>query len=118
LNILVSLALFRVMGHVGVAFASTLAAIVQSYLLLRGTIRRGLYRPGRAFAVFLAKVVLATATMVAVLVLVSPSSAGWLHLSGHDRIFWMAGVCALGGFTYFAVLLLAGFRPRDLRYHV
>jgi hypothetical protein len=30
----------------------------------------------------------------------------------------MAGVCALGGFTYFAVLLLAGFRPRDLRYHV
>jgi peptidoglycan biosynthesis protein MviN/MurJ (putative lipid II flippase) len=56
--------------------------------------------------------------MVAVLVLVSPTSTGWLHLSGHERIFWMAGVCALGGFTYFVVLLLAGFRPRDLRYHV
>ncbi len=118
LNILLSLALFRVMGHVGVAFATATAAIVQSYLLLRGTIRRGLYRPGRAFAVFLAKVVLATAAMVAVLLLVSPTSAGWLHLSAQERMFWMAGVCALGGFTYFAVLLLAGFRPRDLRYHV
>ena len=52
------------MGHVGVAFATTTAAIVQSYLLLRGTIRRGLYRPGRAFAVFVVKVVLATAAMV------------------------------------------------------
>jgi len=118
LNIVLSLALFRVMGHVGVAFATTTAAIVQSYLLLRGTIRRGLYRPGKAFAVFCAKVLAATATMVVVLRLVSPSSTAWLHLTVHDRVLWIAALCALGGFAYFAVLALAGFRPRDLRYHV
>ncbi len=67
LNIVLSLALFRVMGHVGVAFATTTAAIVQAYLLLRGTIRRGLYRPGRAFAIFCLKISAATAAMVALL---------------------------------------------------
>jgi hypothetical protein len=30
----------------------------------------------------------------------------------------MAVLCALGGVVYFVVLLLAGFRLRDLRYHV
>jgi len=118
LNIALSLALFRFMGHVGVALATTTSAIVQAYLLLRGTIRRGLYRPGRAFALFVAKVVLATAVMVVALLAVSPSPASWLTLHVYERVLWMAGVCALGGFTYFAMLLLAGIRPRDLRYHV
>jgi putative peptidoglycan lipid II flippase len=118
LNIALSLALFRFMGHVGVALATTTSAIVQAYLLLRGTIRRGLYRPGRAFALFVAKVVLATAVMVVVLLAVSPSPASWLTLHVYERVLWMAGVCALGGFAYFAMLLLAGIRPRDLRYHV
>ncbi len=118
LNIVVSLALFRVMGHVGVALATTIAAIVQSYLLLRGTIRRGLYRPGRAFAVFAGKVMAATVAMVVVLNLASPPDASWLHLSLYHRTLWMAALCALGGGVYFAVMLLAGFRLRDLRYHV
>jgi putative peptidoglycan lipid II flippase len=118
LNVMLSLSLFRVMGHVGVAFATTIAAVVQSYLLLRGTIRRGLYRPGREFAVFLAKVAAATVTMIILLVAVSPSQDGWLHLRVHDRVIWMTGLCALGGAGYFVVLLIAGMRPRDLRYHV
>lgn len=118
LNIVISLALFRVMGHVGVAFATTTAAIVQSYLLLRGTIRRGLYRPGRPFAVFVGKVVVATAAMIVMLNLASPPDADWLHLSLFHRSLWMAGLCAIGGGVYFVVMMLAGFRLRDLRYHV
>jgi len=86
--------------------------------LLRGTIRRGLYRPGRAFALFVMKVVSATVVMILVLVAVSPSPASWLTLHVHERVVWMSGVCALGGLAYFAMLLLAGIRPRDLRYHV
>jgi putative peptidoglycan lipid II flippase len=118
LNIVLSLALFRVMGHVGVAFATTSAAIVQAYLLLRGTIRRGLYRPGAEFAVFVAKIVVATAMMCVVLLALSPAPQTWLQLHLHDRIVWMAGVCALGGAAYFAMLLIFGIRPRVLRYHV
>jgi putative peptidoglycan lipid II flippase len=118
LNILLSLALFRVMGHVGVAFATTTAAIVQSYLLLRGTIRRGLYKPGREFAIFVAKVILATAIMVLILLGASPPAEDWIRLPVHDRVLWMTGLCALGGAGYFGVLLLMRLRPRDLRYHV
>ncbi len=118
LNIVISLALFRVMGHVGVAFATATSAIVQSYLLLRGTIRRGLYRPGRAFALFVGKVVAATAAMVVVVILTSPPDADWMRLSLLHRSMWMAGLCVLGGGVYFGVMMLTGFRLRDLRYHV
>jgi putative peptidoglycan lipid II flippase len=118
LNIVLSLASFRVAGHVGVAFATTTAAIVQSYLLLRGTIRRGLYRPGREFAIFFIKVVVATSAMVVLLVALSPPPEDWLRLQVHQRVLWMAGLCCLGGLGYFVVLLIAGLRPRDLRYHV
>jgi peptidoglycan biosynthesis protein MviN/MurJ (putative lipid II flippase) len=41
----------------------------------------------------------------------------WMHLHLRSRL-WMAGLCTLGGAVYFVVLLLAGFRLRDLRYHV
>ena len=115
---MLSLALFRVMGHVGVAFATAIAAIVQSYLLLRGTISRGLYRPGREFGVFFVKVLAATTVMVAVLVGLSPESAHWLHVPTRERALWLLGLSAIGGLVYFLVLLIAGLRPRELRYHV
>jgi putative peptidoglycan lipid II flippase len=118
LNILLSLALFRAMGHVGVAFATTTAATVQAYLLVRGTVRRGLYRPGRAFALFVVKVAVATTAMVLLLLVTSPSAQTWLQLPMHQRVLWMMGLCGLGGAAYFVILFAAGVRPRDLRYHV
>jgi putative peptidoglycan lipid II flippase len=118
LNIVVSLALFRVMGHVGVAFATAISAIVQSYLLLRGTIRRGLYRPGREFGVFFIKVLAATSVMVVVLLGLNPESAHWLHAPVRDRALWLLGLASIGAIVYFLVLLIAGLRPRELRYHV
>ncbi len=117
-NIVLSLALFRVMGHVGVAFATTTAAILQAYLLLRGSIRRGLYRPDRAFGVFLVKVFAATAVMVVGVLALAPADGAWLHMPIHDRVSWMAALCALGGALYFVMLLIFGLRPADLRYHV
>jgi putative peptidoglycan lipid II flippase len=118
LNIVLSLALFKVAGHVGVAFATTTASIVQSYLLLRGTIRRGLYRPGLDFAKFLAKVVGASALMIVLLVGMAPTSSEWLRMTVRERIVEMAMLCSAGGFLYFVVLWVAGMRPRDMRYHV
>jgi putative peptidoglycan lipid II flippase len=118
LNIVLSLALFRVAGHVGVAFATAIAATVQSYLLLRGTIRRGLYRPGREFAVFFAKVAAATTVMVVLLVYLSPAPTHWLHVPIRERALWLIGLSTLGALVYFLVLLIAGLRPKELRYHV
>jgi putative peptidoglycan lipid II flippase len=118
LNVLLSLALFKVAGHVGVAFATTTASIVQSYLLLRGTIRRGLYRPGWDFAKFLVKVIVATAVMIGLLIAIDPTSDEWLRMTVRARIVEMTVLCSVGGVVYFVVLSLGGMRPRDLRYHV
>jgi peptidoglycan biosynthesis protein MviN/MurJ (putative lipid II flippase) len=56
--------------------------------------------------------------MVALLYVALPAPATWLHAGVYNRAMWIAGLCALGGAGYFAMLLLMGFRPRDLRYHV
>jgi putative peptidoglycan lipid II flippase len=115
-NIVLSLALFRWMGHVGVALATTSAAIVQSYLLLRGVIATGVYRPGRALGVSVLRVLCASAAMVALLKGLAPADLQWLAAPIGQRAVWLAGLSLLGLASYALVLWLSGVRPRDLRH--
>ena len=41
INILVSLSLFKLIGHVGIALATSIAAFAQALLLFRGLVGRG-----------------------------------------------------------------------------
>jgi putative peptidoglycan lipid II flippase len=117
-NIALSLASFRWMGHVGVAFATTSAAIVQSYLLLRGVLATGVYRPSRELAVAIVRVLLATAVMVALLKGLAPSDPHWLAAPIRLRAIWLTGLSLAGLASYALMLWLAGVRPRDLRHRV
>jgi putative peptidoglycan lipid II flippase len=117
-NLLLNLALFRVMGHVGLALATSTAAVVQSWLLLRGLIRRGHYQPDAAFLWFLGKIALAAAVMVVPLIYVPPAEQSWLAMSSLMRAAWLGGICLAGGGLYFIVLILLGVRPAQMRYRV
>ena len=50
-NIALNLALFRYMGHAGLAFATATAALVNAYLLLRALHVAGVYSGDRAVAI-------------------------------------------------------------------
>ncbi len=117
-NIVLNLALFQVLGHVGLALATTTAAVVQSWLLMRGIIRGGQFVPDPAFYRYLAKVTLAAAAMALLLIYVCPPDQAWLIMPSLLRVMWLAGICGGGALLFFVVMFLLGMRPAHLRYHV
>jgi putative peptidoglycan lipid II flippase len=117
-NLVVSLSVFTFFGHVGLALATSTAAIVQSYLLVRGLVRRGVYRPEPGFGAFLMKVAVAIVAMVVVLLWLAAPDRDWLHFSSLRRVLELAALCGAGFVVYVAALLLLGLRPNVLRHRV
>ncbi len=115
-NIALGLATFWWLGHVGLALATSMAAIVNAGLLIRGLIVGGDYRPGRPLARAMAVAATGTAIMVAALWLLVPGPDYWLAAGLGERIGTLA-LAVLGGLAvYTAAVYAAGVRPRDLRH--
>ena len=103
------------LGHTGLALATSLAAVLNAILLLRGLLRAGVYRPQRQWLRFAASLLVANAAMAALLLLVNFELEYWLALAFWTRMAMMLALCAAGGLVYCATLFLCGMRPRDLR---
>jgi putative peptidoglycan lipid II flippase len=113
-NVVLNLALFRVMGHVGLALATSTAACVNAFLLWRGLYRAGRCRPSRQSALMLARCVLATSIMVGVLIWLTPADAAWLSASVIERAGWLLVSVGAGGIIYLATIWLTGGRISQL----
>lgn len=113
-NVALNLALFRVMGHVGLALATATAAWVNALLLGRGLMRANRYRPTRLAALTMLRGVIATAAMVIAVVLLLPEPAQWLHVSSLDRAWWLTLAVVGGALVYGAVFFACGARPSHL----
>lgn len=96
---------FRI-GHMGLAMATTCAAVLNAWLLYSGLAAKGIYRVDRTLLEDLARIVCATLLMSAVLVL----AGAWLEDLAMRGPLWrglrLGGVCLAGVASYFAVLLL------------
>lgn len=117
-NVAASVALFTFMGHVGIALATSLAALVNIWLLLGGLVRSGLFRPGPRFARSMAAAVGASAVMVAGLHYLARDAAFWLSAPLVELAGELAVVVLGGGLLYLAAAFAAGARPGDLRLRV
>jgi putative peptidoglycan lipid II flippase len=117
-NVVLNLALFRIIGHVGLAFATSVAACVNAYLLWRGLAAQGRCRPSRATGWTMARCVLASVVMVAVLLWWSKPDGAWLAAGVLERARWLAEAVVLGGAVYLAAVWLGGGRPAHLRHRV
>jgi putative peptidoglycan lipid II flippase len=106
------------MGHVGLALATSTAACVQAYLLIRGTLVSGVYSPERIWLKFGGRLLMATALLVGWLWVLVPEGALWLDMPLLERVGRLAVICIGGIIVYFGSLALAGLRVRDLRYHL
>ena len=40
-------------------------------------------------------------------------TSAWLHYGLFKRLIYLSGLVTLGGVSYFATLMLLGFKPRD-----
>ena len=112
INILVSLSLFKVIGHIGIALATSVAAFAQAALLLKGLVNRGDFLLDKHIGKVLLQTVVSCTAMVVVILALVPSNEFWLSATPWARIGWLGLLISSGMGAYFLILLLVGVRPR------
>ena len=114
-NLVFNLLLIGPMKHAGLALATSLAAVVNAYLLYRGLCQRELFQPNRNwFRMFLVTSA-SSAAMAGVLVYLSPSAESFSALGSLTRVGVLAGLIVAGMATYFASLYVSGVRIKEFQ---
>lgn len=103
-------------GHVGLALATSLAAMLNAGLLFRGLYGLGIYRPAPGWPRFLLTLLGANLVMATVLWGFTAYLDQWLFWDGWQRVGWMLLICLSGMLVYTLFLLAGGMRPSDLRH--
>jgi putative peptidoglycan lipid II flippase len=101
--------------HAGLALATSLSAWINAGLLFRRLRKDGIYRPQPGWAAFALRLLLASASMAAALLWLTPALGEWLAASLETRGLWTLGLVATAMLVYFCVLGLSGLRPSHFR---
>ena len=113
-NMLLNLLFIYPLQHAGLALATSLAAYLNAFLLLRGLRREGAYRPVSGWRRLTLQVGLAALALAVMIMSVSPDLAEWVGAGRGQRVLWLIGLVVGGVVSYLGVLWLSGVRPRDL----
>ena len=111
---LMNLVLVPVFAHAGLALSIGIGALINVGWLFIGLRRCGAYRPAPGWAGFLARVVVSTALLGALLAFAN-QRIDWIGLQAHgwQRAGWLA-LCLTGaGLLYFGSLLALGLKLRQ-----
>jgi putative peptidoglycan lipid II flippase len=100
--------------HAGLAAATTLSALFNAALLLRGLKATGVYVPAPGWRGFAARVCVATAAMGAAVYWLTVVVGDWTALALWSRIGALAAAVAIGIVVYVAAGFAAGLRPAAL----
>lgn len=101
--------------HAGLALSIGLAACLNAALLYYGLRQRKHYTPSPGWGLFLLKITLALAVLVATLWFGMGKEADWLVAPALERVARLAVLVGAGMAAYLAVLWLLGFRLQDFR---
>ncbi len=113
-NMVLSLSLILPLAHAGLALATSISAYINAGLLLRGLLRRKVYRPGSGMIGYTARLAAASLVMGTLLWWGAGHLSTWLDARALLRIGRLAFWVVAGMLTYVGVLLLLGVRPRQL----
>ncbi len=102
-------------GHVGLALATSLAAILNSVLLFRGLRKTDMYTPEPGWRKFLLMLLNANIAMCVALYGFTAYLNSWLELVWWERAGWLSIICAVGVIVYILALFLGGFRFLHLK---
>jgi putative peptidoglycan lipid II flippase len=102
--------------HAGLALATSVAAILNAWLLYRGLKANKVIDHSPGWAIFLLRVVIAVAAMVVCLLYLGRPLEWWLTATISGRSLWLIAVVAAGAGTYFITLYVAGIRFAQLRH--
>jgi len=93
-------------AHLGLAFTTALAAMLNALMLYIGLIREGYYKPLPGWFALIAKVALASIVMVAVLLYSDLSIETWAARTLFERIAYLTIWVAIGIIAYFGSLFI------------
>lgn len=102
--------------HAGLALATSVAAILNAWLLHRGLVADGVIEHPDGWAIFLVRVAIAVVVMVVSLEYLNRPLDWWLPASTWERATWLLVIVTAGAVAYFATLYIAGIRFRQLRH--
>jgi len=102
-------------GYVGLAIATALSAFVNMALLYRGLHIAGVYQITKRTVLFIIRLVIAGAAMVAAILWQLEDMSVWLGWSFAHRSGVLGMLVGLGAVVYLAVVFLLGIRLKDLK---
>jgi putative peptidoglycan lipid II flippase len=105
-NIVANLILIQYLAHIGLALATSLAAVVQISLIFYYLIKRKWFYFTHAWLGFIAKVIFANAVLACLLILANQPTDFWLASSFITRASYLAALCIAGVIIYFVCLKL------------
>ncbi len=100
--------------HAGLALASSAAAYLNAILLLHGLRKRQVYTPERGWVRLWIAVIVASATMGALLLFMTHDTESWLQATMILRIKNLALSITFGVIIYIFVGMVAGLKTHDL----
>ncbi|ORC61569.1 murein biosynthesis integral membrane protein MurJ [Pseudomonas floridensis] len=110
---LLNLAFIVPLQHAGLALAISVGACINAGLLFWQLRKQALFQPQPGWMKFLFKLVIAVTAMSAVLLGLMHFMPAWDEGHMLERFLRLGALVAAGVVTYFAMLLLLGFRLRD-----
>lgn len=115
LLLVIPLHLYFKLGHVGLAFATSLSAWLNAGLLARGLYRQQVFRPQPGWRRFALQLGVATLALGAVLLALDPAAAQWQAWPWWQRLTVLGGLCAAAFAAFAAALYALGLRAGQLR---
>jgi putative peptidoglycan lipid II flippase len=113
-NMVLNLLLIWPLQHAGLALATSLSAFINAGLLWIGLRRTGVLVAQAGWWKFLARVMTANVILCTVLLWVRPDAEMWFDMAFPARLGVMVLICLGGAVAYGVVLLLTGFRFREV----
>ncbi len=101
------------LGHVGLALAIGLGACMNASMLFYHLKKSNVFQAQSGWWLFFAKLLVALIVMALVLRFLMGDAKLWLEYGLWNRLINLAGLVAVGAASYFAVLFLLGFRPKE-----
>ncbi|WP_455222016.1 murein biosynthesis integral membrane protein MurJ [Kaarinaea lacus] len=103
--------------HMGLALATALSALLQSWWLYRGLIKDGIYKPDPGWPMYLVKIGLACGAMALVLYYGVDNVLNWETWGVYKRAFNIFLWVGIGAAVYLFVLVITGVKIKQLIRH-
>ncbi|MGK0498561.1 MAG: putative peptidoglycan lipid II flippase [Oceanicoccus sp.] len=103
------------LGHIGLALATSVSAMLNAGLLYRGLRQQQVYSPLAGLGPTILRLLIAAGAMAVTLVVLLPGLDQWISWLWWQRAINIVWLCTAGAGCYFGVLALVGARAHHFR---